>query len=204
MTQIQLSLAVEGYLEELVLRQLVKQSGKPFTTGVCYGKRGKVYLHGNVKRFNSAARLVPFVILTDLDNEECSPALIRRLLPESRSRNLLVRVAVREVEAWLLADRQRLATFLGVPAAKIPTQPDDCEDPKAVLVNLARRSRRREIREDLVPAPLSTSKVGKNYVGRLSQFVTTMWQVKDLARRNSPSLEKALRALEQFAPIIQK
>ncbi len=204
MTQIPVSLAVEGSLDEQVLRQLLRQSVKPFAAGVCYGKRGKDDLRKNLKRFNSAARYKPFVVLTDLDNEECSPALIRQLLPESRSRNLLVRVAVREVEAWLLADRQRLATFLGVPAAKIPAQPDDCEDPKAVLVNLARKSRRPDFREDLVPAPLSTSKVGKNYFGRLSQFVTTKWQVNDLARRNSPRLDRALRALEPFAPIIQK
>ncbi|KAA0221666.1 hypothetical protein EDS67_28165 [candidate division KSB1 bacterium] len=204
MSQIPVRLAVEGYLDEQVLRQLVKQSGKPFTAGVCYGKRGKDHLCDNVKRFNFAARHVPFIILTDLDNEECSPGLIKRLLPESRSQNLLLRVAVHEVEAWLLADRQRMAEFLGVPAAKIPSQPDDCKDPKTVLVGLARMSRRRDIRDDLVPAHLSTSKVGKNYTGRLTQFVTTKWRVNGLARKNSPSLDKALQALEQFSPTIVK
>lgn len=54
------------------------------------------------------------------------------------------------------------------------------------------------------PAHLSTSKVGKNYTGRSTQFVTTKWRVNGLARKNSPSLDKALQALEQFSPTIVK
>lgn len=198
------SLAVEGPLDEQVLRQLISQSGKPIVVGVCYGNRGKDYLRHNVKRFNVAARHAPFIVLTDLDNDDCAPGLVKRLLPEKCSRNLLLRVAVHEIEAWLLADRKRMAEFLGVSAAKIPTRADDCEDPKTLLVNLARKSRRRDIRDDLVPAHLSTTKVGKNYVGRLALFVTTKWRVDDLARNNSPSLDKAWQALQRFSPMVEK
>jgi hypothetical protein len=200
MNPIPVSLAVEGPLDEQVLRQLLRQSGKPFAPGVCYGKRGKDNLRANMARFNHAAAHVPFIILTDLDHEDCPPGLISRWLPQGRNSNLLLRVAVREVESWLLADRKRFAEFLGVAVTKLPHQPDDCDDPKLLLMNLARRSNQRDIREDLVPAPGSTSKVGRNYVGQLTGFVTTNWRVDDATRLCSRSLDRAMRALEKFSP----
>jgi len=42
--------------------------------------------------------------------------------------------AVREVEAWLLADAARLGRFLGVPAARIPLSPDTLRNPKQEMV----------------------------------------------------------------------
>ena len=62
-------------------------------------------------------------------------------------------VAVREVEAWLLADRKHLAHFLHVPITQIPLAPEELENPKQTLVNLARKSRVRSIQKDMVPRP---------------------------------------------------
>ncbi len=47
-------------------------------------------------------------------------------------------LAVREIEAWALADREALADFMGVKQAKIPEHPDGEEDPTVTLVHLAR------------------------------------------------------------------
>jgi len=161
MNPIPVSLAVEGPLDEQVLRQLLRQSGKPFASGVCYGMRGKDNLRANVARFDYAAAHVTFIILTDLDHEDCPPGLITHWLPQGRNNNLLLRVAVREVESWLLADRKHIAEFLGIPMAKIPQQPDDCDDPKTLLVSLARRSNTRDIREDLVPCLVAPAKLAR-------------------------------------------
>ncbi len=60
---------------------------------------------------------------------------------------------VRHVEAWLLADRERISAFLGVGTVKVPRDPETLEDPTRTLVDLARQSRRRDIREDMVPRP---------------------------------------------------
>jgi len=204
MTPIPVSLAVEGDLDEQVLRQLLQQSGKPFTPGVCYGRRGKDHLRQNVSRFNHAARYTPFIILADLDNEDCPPGLVNRWLPHGRNSNLILRIAVHEVEAWLMADREHLAEFLGIPVAKIPQQTDDCNEPKLLLVNLARHSRKRHIREDLVPMLGSTSKVGRNYTGQLIRFAISAWRVDDAARRYSPSLDRAMNAVQRFTPIAQE
>jgi hypothetical protein len=123
-------------------------------------------------------------------------AIVNRWLPHGRNSNLILRIAVHEVEAWLMADREHLlAEFLGIPVAKIPQQTDDCNEPKLLLVNLARHSRKRHIREDLVPMPGSTSKVGRNYTGQLIRFAISAWRVDDAARRYSPSLDRAMNAV---------
>jgi hypothetical protein len=107
-------------------------------------------------------------------------------------------VAVRAVEAWLLADAERLAAFLGIRAALIPRDPDAEHDPKTTLVNLARRSRRRAIREDIVPREGSGGRVGPGYVGRLIEFVTAAengWR-PGVAAGRSDSLRRCLEALQ--------
>jgi hypothetical protein len=200
MTPIYVSLATEGLLDEQVLRRLLTQSGRDYHPTVCYGKRGKDHLKQNIPRFNFAASHTPFIVLADLDNEDCAPSLVNRWLPKGSNRNLVLRIAVREIEAWLIADRERLAHFLGVAQSKIPLSPDELRDPKATLIGLARQSRRRNLREDLVPAAGSTSKIGKNYVGQLTQFVISEWTVDDPAKQHSPSLARALKAIQQFSP----
>jgi len=204
MKPISVSLAVEGVLDETVLHRLLSESGKPFEINACYGRRGKDYLRQNVTRFNEAAVHKPFLVLTDLDEEDCAPSLVGRWLPRGRHANLILRIAVREVESWLLADVERFADFLGVRRERMPQWPDITPNPKELVVNLARSSRKRDIREDLVPVIGGTSRVGKNYVGQLMRFVTTIWKVDALAQQRSPSLRRALLALQRFSPQLPK
>lgn len=155
------SLAVEGTLDEKVLRRLLDQvASERLEPGICYVQNGRERLKQNTPRFNQAARFQPFVILADLERDPCAPTLIQAWLPEGQHPNLTLRIAVRMIESWLLADRQACAKFLGVSEHLLPGQPDDESDPKLVLVNLARRSRARKIREDVVPPDGSTSRVG--------------------------------------------
>lgn len=199
MKPIPVSLAAEGLLDEQVLRRLLQQSGRSFAAGVCYGRQGRDNLAENVPRFNRAAAYQPFVVLADLDKDECPPGLVRRWLSGGAHPNLALRIAVREVESWLLADRQAFAGFIGVPVARLPARPDDDADPKLLVINLARRSRYRTIREEIAPAPGSTSQVGKNYSGQLIRFVLQHWQV-ERAAPNSPSLDRAVNAVKRFSP----
>jgi hypothetical protein len=194
------SLATEGSLDEQVLRQVLAQTrGEGLAPAVCYVQNGRPRLRENLPRFNQAARFQPFIVLADLEGDECPPRLIREWLPDGAHSHLLLRVAVRMIESWLLADREALASFLGVPLARLPSQPDDELDPKQKLVNLARRSHLRRIREDLVPVENSTSRIGKNYNGQLTRFVATEWNAPR-ASQHSPSLARAIRALQNFQP----
>ena len=58
------------------------------------------------------------------------------------------RVAVAELENWLLADRVGFAGYFGVREGQIPDASDSIDDPKALLLRLAISSRRREVRDD--------------------------------------------------------
>jgi hypothetical protein len=103
--------------------------------------------------------------LTDLDQHGCAPEIIKGWLREQPHGNLVFRVAVREVEAWLLADRVGFAKFLDVSIDLLPQEPDEVLDPKQTLINLARRSRIRSLREALVPRERSTAVQGQITTG---------------------------------------
>jgi hypothetical protein len=118
---IPVNLAVEDLLSEAVLRGMLKQSGRPYAVGACFSSRGFGYLKKKLEGFNQASKGTPFLVLTDLDQSECAPILIKGWLPYPQEKNLLFRVAVKAVGAWVLADRQ------------------------------AAKSRKKEVRESIVP-----------------------------------------------------
>ena len=116
---------------------------------------------------------------------------------DSPAPRMCFRIAVRAVETWLLADRQRLAQFLSIPVSRIPPVLEAVDDPKLLLVNLARHSRQRATREDMVPRQRSGRKVGPAYASRLMEFVedtTTGWR-PDVAAEESDSLKRCLHRL---------
>jgi hypothetical protein len=110
---------------------------------------------------------------------------------------MCLRVVVREVESWLLADREGLARFLGVAQTLIPKDPESLPDPKAAMISLARRSRRREVRDDMVPRPGSGRPIGPAYPARLIEFAANVWTPETAADR-SDSLKRALRCLTRL------
>jgi hypothetical protein len=193
-----ISSAVEGLIDEAVMRRLLLYVGA--IPGTVYGRQGKAYLKQHITRYNAAARHSAWVILLDLDNDAaCAPTLQKTWLP-SRAPRMCFRIAVRAVETWLLADRQRLAQFLSIPVSRIPPALEAENDPKSLLVNLARHSRKRATREDMVPRQHSGRKVGPAYASRLMEFIedtTTGWR-PDVAAKESDSLKRCLRCLYSF------
>ncbi|MFM6077048.1 MAG: DUF4276 family protein, partial [Dolichospermum sp.] len=191
MDLIPINLAVEDPLIEAVLRTILHQSNRRYIVGNCYFKHGFGYLKKNIKGFNNAAKGTPYIVLTDLDRAECPQELIQEWLPYTKHPNLLFRIAVREVEAWLLADSKNFAKFLGVSQTLIPQNVDEISDPKQTLINIARKSKNRELHEAIVPRSNSTAKVGRDYNGRLIYFVNNYWQM-EVAKLSSPSLQRAI------------
>ena len=201
MSSIPVNLAIEDRLSEAVLRRLLHYSARGYAVGTVYGRTGFGYLRKTVCGWNRAARGIPFVILTDLDEADCAPGLIRDWLkPDSQHPNLLFRVAVREVEAWLLSDPDHLADYLRVRRSRMPTGPDNLVDPKMTLVDLARTSRSADVRARIVPRTGSTAKQGPDYNACLTGFVTTSWTIEE-ARMNSPSLNRMVSRLAAFTPV---
>ncbi len=120
--------AVEGLLDEAVLKRLIGHVGG--LPGPIYGKGGKASLLRRLEGYNRAALHSPWVVLVDLDQDaECAPPFRSAVLPQPAS-GMCFRIAVREVEAWLFADRERLARFLAVPISAIPSNPETVGAPQ--------------------------------------------------------------------------
>ena len=191
--------AVEGDVDEAVLLRLVGLVGA--TPGPVFGKTGKEDLLKRLRGYNAAARHHPWLVLVDLDDaDECAPPYREEQLPDPAP-NMCFRVVVREIEAWLFADRERMAGFLSIARSRIPSDPEAVPDPKETMVRLARSSRRRDIREDMVPRPRSGRTVGPAYNSRLIEFVmndSDGWRPL-VAAQSSQSLARCLRCLRRLA-----
>jgi len=187
--------AVEGLVDETVLRALIRHVGA--VPGPFYGRHGKEYLRKNWGGYNQAARSAPWVVLVDLDQDAgCVPPFRATWVPNPAPL-MCFRVAVREIEAWLLSDRERLAHFLGIPPGMIPRHAESLSDPKRTMVDLARHSRRGDIRREMVPHHGSGRVVGPAYNSRLTEFVRNRrggWR-PEVAAQSSESLRRCVRCL---------
>lgn len=191
------SAVVEGDLDEAVLLSVADYIG--FSVDTVYGRRGKPHLLATLEGYNSAARFSPWLVLVDLDRDyRCASTALQTWLPQ-RAAQMYCRVVVRAIEAWLLADRERLANWLGVSRQSISAQPDAVPDPMRYVVDLARGSSRKKIRNGVVPRPRSGRPVGPLYNSTMSEFVASgEWRI-DVARQNSDSLQRAINRLQILA-----
>lgn len=190
------NVAVEGASDIPIAERLLAESGHH--VHAIYDQRGKGRLDRNLHRYNTAARFSNWLVLRDLDHDApCAGAMAGQLLPD-RSERMYFRIAVREVESWLLADRQSIARSLSVRIGLVPEDPESVDDPKAEIVRLARSSRSRATREDLVPAPGTSAPVGPGYLSWVAEYASTKWRPSVAADR-SRSLARCMAALRGAA-----
>ncbi len=184
-------IATEDALSEAVAERLLLQAG---ASGIHarVRKQGFGYLRRRVTDLNRLAeKVMPVLLITDLDQKRCPADMIADWLPVPRNARLLFRIAVRETESWVLADRTAFARFMGVSIGAIPSAPDELLDPKAALLKLVRKSSDRELKQDILPPRERTSPVGLGYNSQLCRFVRSRWK-SDRAAIHSPSLSRAL------------
>jgi len=187
--------AVEGIIDEAVVRRLLVEVDA--VPGVVYGKNGKPDLRRRIDGYNNAARHGPWLVLVDLNNDaDCAPVLRRDWLPQPAA-GLCFRVAVRQVEAWLMGDSETLARYLGVARSRIPDDPERLPNAKAEMVDIARRSRMRAIREDMVPRPGSGRVVGPAYASRLIEYTQRYWR-PEIAAQRADSLRRTIDCLRRL------
>ena len=134
------------------------------------------------------------VLITDLDRAVCPMQLQQSWLGPNTDcpPNLIFRIAVREVESWLLADHEAMKALFG-QNVRLSPEPDALPDPKQFLLDLARRAPR-SIRNDLVAEHGANAKQGLGYNARLVQWVKSEWS-PERAETRSPSLRRARAAL---------
>ena len=144
------------------------------------------------------ARGFPVLMLTDLDADPCPSGKIASWLGRAPSRGFLFRICVREVEAWLLADREAMAAFLRINLTTLPPAPESLPDPKAKLIALAQNAPR-NIRVGLTP--VGRAAIGPDYNDLLSDFIAGSWSIKRAVAR-APSLARARQRIAELATFV--
>jgi len=188
-----INLVVEDELQEHLLRKVLSDYfPDKIIPSTVIGKRGNLYIRDNLSSYNAAAQYIPFLILTDLDQRPCPPDLINDWVNFDLNPSMFFRIAVKEAEAWLLADRKNFASYVGISMNKIPDNSERIKNPKETLISLARKSRKRSIRDDLVPE--GTARIGRNYNSCLATFIYNNWQIK-IAAENNMSLKRMIERL---------
>lgn len=192
-----IALATEDELSEAIGLRLIAENtacstGEPMRLR----KDGFGYLKSGMKKWLELARQRPVLLLTDLDQKAC-PVLLREewLAGASLHSALLFRVAVREIESWVLADHAAIRQLIG-SKGRLPEAPDELPDPKQYLLQLARQAPR-DVRQDLVRIEGRELRQGLGYNRRLAHWVKAEWNPARAAER-SPSLHRARAALTRY------
>lgn len=190
-------LAVEGITDVPVAERLIRLVGHDPITAVV--PDGKSELDKKIAALRVSGAHQDWLILRDLDRDApCAATLVSRLggsraFPPCVS----VRVPVRAIDSWLLADVAGFSAAFSVGKGRLPASPDALDNPKQRLVQICRKSTDRAIRENVPPRPGSGSKVGPGYASRVSDFASEVWDPERAALR-SPSLERTLVTLRRL------
>jgi hypothetical protein len=169
MSVTQITLGVEDLAGELALRRLLK-GNRRLSIALVRGRQGEGFLKAQIEIGNRSAPALPLIVLVDPDRG-CAPgrrdSLIRNPHP-----NLLLRIAVHEVESWFLADPQAMADWVGIPMAKLPAQPDLVPNPKRESVNLVQHHGSARIRRFIVPSVGDRRETSPGHNDALRDFIT--------------------------------
>ncbi len=193
------ALATEDELSEAVgLRLLAEQEFFSTAQPLLLRKNGFGYLRSRMTSWRQMANHQFVFVLTDLDDAHCPVSLLadwlgpEKMLPEK----MLLRIAVREIESWILADHEGMRKLIGA-RGKLPPLPDELADPKQHFLKLAKMAPR-NIREDLLLVKGSIVRQGLGYNNILVNWVRDEWEPSRAATR-SPSLERARESLQSLA-----
>ena len=187
------TIAVEGITDAAVVRRIL--TDHRIVVAGEYGLRGKRHIDDKLRAFNAAAKYGNWLVVRDLDDDaQCAADLVAALLP-SPSARMRLRVAVRAIESWLLADAEGFSDYFSVAAHHVPENPESLTNPKAELVRVAQKSRSRALRSDILPSPGTTALVGPGYVARIIEYAESTWSWSRAARR-SDSLRRCIRSVK--------
>lgn len=192
---------LEGQLEEPAARRILAEVSLDAREATFKVAGGHGRFWARARSYNEAARSGLLLVgLADLEQVPCAGALLTQHLPEGVERGFILRLAVRMLESWLFADLERMAAFLHAPRTKLPKEPDKELHPKRQLVTLARRYSPAALRRELVPEEGHSGIVGPGYRPCIEAFIANDWRPQS-ARKRSPSLDRALTALERAAQV---
>lgn len=159
-----------------------------------------------ISNFNSLASRLPVILLTDLDDEPCGPIGKRNLLGTIvQQPDFCINIAVDEVEAWLMADREGFARYFGIPLAQMPVSamqkmsgrkalPEMSVSVKSSRLfthDLMQRSTNAERKAQVAVSPVDRNSKGKEYNTAVVPFIHNVWN-PEIARQGSDSLNRMI------------
>jgi hypothetical protein len=182
----------EDQLCAALAQALVLQSGKAVKIQNIIVANGCGPFKSMIEKMNNVARnVMPVLMIADADQAPCVVAQRNAWIPGNPAPKFSLRLAVREAEAWILADHEGLSEFANFSAALMDRAPDILHDPKQELLRLIRKSKRRELREEMLPRKGAKNLVGLGYNLHLTQFVREHWNAERASHR-SPSLARSI------------
>jgi hypothetical protein len=196
---IPIAVATEDELSEAIALRLISELKLPHDVTHALRRNGFGYLQSKMGSWCQMAEHQIMLVLTDLDQANClvefrDQWLADRPLPTS----LIFRIAVREVESWVLADHQAMRELVGKKGV-LPTQPDTLPDPKQALLGLGKTAPK-SVRDDLIRTIDGQLRQGVGYNARLTHWINTAWSPERAAER-SPSLARARIRLQEAAVV---
>jgi hypothetical protein len=198
---------VEDAPSAAVARQLVEHRNKTAVTELRFKEGFPDITGGYVEIKKKCSSLLSMAnsglytfTITDLDTTACPASLILNWFSPSLStlplpKNLVFRVAVREIEAWLLADMHAFATYLKIAPANFPIYPESLQDPKQYLLNVIRKHGTKNFHKEMLPR--RNASVGPRYNEVLIEFIQTKWS-PPRAAVHAASLDRAITALARI------
>jgi hypothetical protein len=188
--------AVEGETDVPVAEKLIELVGRVPRRVSASG--GSSSIDAGLTRWARPSNGEPMLVLRDwdvADNVECAPELRARIAGARCPSNVAVRIVVRSMESWLMADRDAACHYFRT--TKIPIHPEQVEHPKLALVDACRRSKLRRVRDGMIPRPGSGGAVGADFSLLIADFARNHWN-PTRARLNAPSLSRAIGRMEQL------
>lgn len=163
-------------------------------------KKGITAIDKSMQQIISWSKREYVLLLVDFDRPSrkypCPVARINGWFQDSPCpEKLFARLAVNEVEAWLLADDDNMKKFLGVKSIKVRNA-DDIANPKKYLIELASK-RNKFFKIGFIKRGKDGIDRGVAYNKILSEWIESEWSPCN-ASLHSPSLKRAIKRLQDL------
>ena len=166
-------------------------------------------IKSKISEFNKLSEKYPVVLLIDLDNDDCAPLLLSKLV-KNKHESFIFNIAVDEAEAWLMADREGFADYFKIKLADMPSTHQNKQGGMRVLTEmnfaykssmyltheLIKKSKSSEFIQQL--APKKNASKGAEYNSCMLPFIENTWNIEN-ARQNSDSLSRMILRIQKLA-----
>jgi hypothetical protein len=193
-----INIAFEDILSEAVITRILSRFFPEARIARRFHGRGSGYLKLHLQAFVNGSRHIPYFVLIDSDRESCAKKFLTTLIKDKPPRQCMLRIAVHEVESWLLADFNNLLKSLKIQSGKcFYNNTDEIERPKEYILKIIDRGAPEVIKKSLIHASCGGATQGPGYNSFMVRFAMEQWNI-DAALYHSESLKRAVECISNF------